>query len=207
MNTAVANIIKSQIEGLSFIDRIAGAVRVVSRQEEGSKSTIIKKFPVDCGVSQADCSSGKYVDLVPNSKFKSIHYFEDLGVSVSGADNKTFSFESKLKLVGWLNQKKLGKTDCSVSHLAIAAILKQIPTGHFNNTANGFTRISITCTGIDAKNASIFSKYSYQEEVNQYLMYPFDYYAINLTTQFTVPYQCIDAWVESVETNCVDNGA
>jgi hypothetical protein len=207
MNTAVANIIKAQIESLAFIDRIAGAVRVVSRQEQGSKSTIVKQFPVDCGVSAADCSSGKYVDLVPNSKYKSIHYFEDLGVSVSGADNKTFSFESKLKLVGWLNQKKLGKTDCSVSHLAIAAILKQIQTGFFNDTSVGFTKISITCTGIDAKNASIFSKYSYQEEVNQYLMFPFDYYAINFTTKFTVPYQCIDAWVTSVETNCIDNGA
>ena len=207
MNTAIANIIKSQIEGLSFIDRIAGAVRVVSRQEEGSKSTIIKKFPVDCGVSQADCSSGKYVDLVPNSKYKSIHYFEDLGVSRDGNDSKTFSFESKLKLIGWLNQKKLGKTGCSVSHLAIAAILKQIPTRVFNDASTGFSRISITCDGIDPKNADIFSKYSYQEEVNQYLMFPFDYYAINFTAQFTVPYQCIDAWVTSVETNCIDNGA
>jgi len=51
MNTAIANIIKSQIQGLSFIDRIGGAVRVVSRQEQGAKSTIIKKFPVDCGVT------------------------------------------------------------------------------------------------------------------------------------------------------------
>lgn len=207
MNTAIANIIKAQIENLPFIDRIAGAVRVASRQEQGSKSIIIKKFPVDCGVTASDCSSGKYTDLVPNTNYKSIHYFEDLGVSISGADQKTFSFESKLKLVGWLNQKKLGKTDCSVSHLAIAAILKQIPTHYFNDTNNGFTKISISCTGIDPKNAAIFSKYSYQEEVNQYLMYPFDYYAINFTTKFTVPYQCIDAWVTSLETNCVDNGA
>jgi hypothetical protein len=203
MNTAVANIIKSKFENLSFIDKIAGAVRVVSRQELSGNNTIVKKFPVDCGVSQSDCSSGKYVDLIPNSKYKSIHYFEDLGVSKDGNDAKTFSFESKLKLIGWINQKKLGKTDCSVSHLAIAAILKQIPTNFFYDATTGFSRISITCDGIEPKNADIFSKYSYKEEVNQYLMFPYDYYAIDFTTKFTVPYQCIDSWVNDVETNCI----
>lgn len=205
MNEAIANIIKSQIENLPFMERTAGLVKVFKRQEKTEKGTIVKSFPMDCGVTQKDCNGGKYTDLVPNSKYKSIHYFEDFGTRISSQDQGFFDFESTVKLVGWLNLKKLGKTDCSVSHLAMAAILKTIRSEHFNDGM--FTRIQIRCTGIDPKSAAIFSKYSYNEEVTQYLMFPFDYYAMTFNVSYRVPYKCINDWVTSTETNCVDNGA
>lgn len=207
MNEIIANIIKSQIEGLAFIDRIAGLVKVVRRQDVSEKGTIVKVFPVDCGVTEKDCVNSKYTDLVPNSKCKSIHYFEDLGSTLTGQENGRFNFESKIKLVGWLNLKKLGKTDCSVSHLAIAAILKQITSKYFSSPSNKMSLIQIRCTGIDPKSAAIFSKYSYSEEINQYLLFPFDYYAMTFTVVFSVANSCIDEWVASTETNCVNNGS
>lgn len=205
MNGQIADIIKSQIENLPFMDRTAGLVRIVKRQEVGEKGTIVKTFPVDCDVSQKDCVSGKYTDLIPNTKYKSIHYFEDMGVTPSGQDQLNFDFDARLRLVGWLNLQKLGKTTCSVSHLAIAAILKKISSGNFNSFP--FTRIQIKCSGIEPKTAAIFSKYSYAEEISQYLLYPYDYYAMNFNVSFRVPYKCIDDWQSSLPENCVDNGS
>lgn len=206
MNAEIAKILKSQIENLSFMDRVAGAVRVVRRQDVTDKGPIIKTFPVDCDVTQKDCVSGKYTDLFPNSKYKSIHYFEDLGATVpTGQDQSNFDFEARLRLVGWLNLQKLGKATCSVSHLAIAAILKAIEAKNFNN--DPFTRIQIKCTGIEPKTAAIFSKYSYSEEISQYLLYPYDYYAINFSVSFRVPYKCIQDWEDGIANNCNDNGS
>ena len=207
MNTQVARIIREQIESLPFMDKVGGLVKVVTKQEQSNNGFTTKTFPVDCNVTSADCISGKYDDLIPNSKYKSIHYFEDLGVSISGQDQAFFDFVGKVKLVGWLNLKKLGKTDCNVSHLAQAAILKTIQAKNFNDSTSGFTRIQIRCDGIEPKTANIFSKYSYPESVTQYLMFPFDYYAMTFTVSFRVPYKCIDDWLVSTETNCVDNGA
>jgi hypothetical protein len=205
MNSEIAKIIKGQIEGLAFMDRVAGAVRVVRRQDSTDKGTIVKSFPVDCDVTQKDCVGGKYTDLVPNSKYKSIHYFEDMGVAISAQDQSSFDFEAKLRLVGWLNLQRLGKTTCSVSHLAIAAVLKTIRSDTFNS--GDFTRIQIRCTGLESKTSAIFSKYSYSEEVNQYLLYPYDYYAMNFSVKFRLPYKCINDWVGSLPENCIDNGS
>jgi hypothetical protein len=200
MNEDIANILKSQIESLPFMDRVGGLVKVIRKQETTDKGTVVKSFPVDCGTTLQDCNTGKYKDLVPNSKYKSIHYFEDLGISISGQDQATFTFDAKIKLVGWLNLKKLGKDQCSVSALAIAAILKQIEAKTFNSGV--FTRIQIRCTGVDPKTSAIFSKYSYTEEINQYLMFPYDYYAMTFTVNFTIPNKCIADWVSSIPINC-----
>lgn len=204
MNEKIASIIKAEIENLPFMGQVSGLVRPVRMQDVSSDNASVKVFPISCDVSERECISGKYTDLVPDSKYKSIHYFEDMGVTIAGQDQDTFSFEAKLRLVGWLNLKKLGKTDCSVSHLAIAAILKAIRSKVFNSSP--FTKISIRCTGIEPKSAAIFSKYTYSEEINQYLLFPFDYYALNFTVAFTVPYACIDQWVTSLPNNC-ENGS
>ncbi len=205
MNAEIANILKEEIQGLPFIDRLGGLVKVIRKQEVTDKGTIVKSFPVDCGTTLQDCNTGKYKDLIPNSKYKSIHYFEDLGITISGQDQATFTFDAKLKLVGWLNLKKLGKTDCSVSHLAQAAILKKIRSKNFNDVSRGITNIQIRCTGIDPKTSVIFSKYSYPEEVTQYLMYPFDYYAMNFNVSFTVSTSCINDWMNGIPNDC-ENG-
>lgn len=204
MNTEIARIIKVQIENLPFMEKVGGLVRVIKKVDSTDKGTTTKTFPVDCDVSEKECSvRSKYTDLVPNSNYKSVHFFEDLGVTISTEDQATFSFESKVKLIGWLNLQKLGKTECSVSHLAIASILKSIESRTFNS--GDFTKMQIRCTGIDPKSAEIFRKYTFSEEATQYLMYPYDYYAMTFTTKFTIPYKCITDWQSSLPINCLND--
>jgi hypothetical protein len=205
MNTALADITKGYISSLPFVDKIAGLVRPITSSEkiEDGKPAIRKTFPVACNVTHDECMNGKIMDLVPDSRYKSVLYFEDLGANITGSDARTFDFESRLKLVCWLNLQKLGKTSCSVSALAIGAILKALPNNNFNS--GDFTRISIAMVGQDPKSNAIFSKYTYDEQVMQYLMYPFDYFAITLKLNYRLPYACIDSWTNGSEINCVDN--
>ena len=204
MNVEIADIIKGKIDTLPFVDRITGLVKAISYKEnKGEKGIITKTFPVGCGVTHADCLKGKFTDLIPNSAYKSIIYFEDGGVIPASNNQQTFAFESRLKLVCWLNMQKLGKTSCGISGLALGAILKQLPTNYFNE--GSFDRIQIQMTGEDIKAASIFSKYTYDETETQYLMYPYDYFAMNFVTKFTLNKSCIDSFVNGTAITCNDN--
>src|SRR5689334_21492348 len=123
MNSAIASILLSKIEDLVWLDNKFGltrpAVIAVSNPLDGTK-TLKKTFPVACNLSEDECSAGAYMDCVPTSKFTSLLYFEDNGVQILGADDRWIQFRSNLKLVCWLNGKKLGHDGCSLSTKALS---------------------------------------------------------------------------------------
>lgn len=201
----IGQILKSRLTTLQFIDKLGGVVRVVTKNETDSNGRVVRKsFPVDCDVTNDDCLAGKYVDLVPNSKYLSVAYFEDQGIRPVTQDVKDFTFVASLKLICWLNLKKLGKSNCSNSALAYLNILKVFPTSYFNQTINNvpYSRIIIKPDGQDIKSPQIFSQYTYEEEKTQYLMYPFDYFSMNIDVQFTIAAACVPDWTNGEEVVC-----
>jgi len=200
MNADIANILNAYITPLPFIERNAGLVKTISyAAPTDDDKTFQKSIPVACNVSHADCvrSNKKLESLVPDSSVKSISYWEDQGVRKGSDDHRDFSFESSLRFVCWLNLKKLGKTDCSYSALAITNILNAIPTRSLNSTP--YTRIQVRNDGEIVKDKSIFSKYTYEEDKMQYLMYPFDYFALDFVVKFCIPKSCIIQWENGTE--------
>lgn len=201
MNYAIATILNTYLTALPFTDRIAGVVKPITFVTGTTDKPVKKTIPVDCGVSQPDCIGGKYTDLVPNSKYKSIIYWEDNGVRLNNQNiTRDFNFTSSLRLIVWLNLKKLGKTDCNVSALAVSNVLNTLPTGYFNNGI--YTRLRIVVGEEIIKSNSIFSKYTYDEAVVQYLMFPFDYFALDITTTFTIVKSCITDWTNGTPILC-----
>ena len=201
MNGAIAEILNAYLLALPFADRVAGTVRPVTLVTGSEEKPVKKTIPVACNVSQPDCISGKYTDLIPNSKYKSIMYWEDNGVKLNTENiTRDFNFTASLRLVCWVNLKKVGKTDCDVSALAITNILNAIPTGYFNSGI--YTRIRATMTGEIIKSSAIFSKYTYDEATTQYLMYPFDYFALDYNIIFTIPKGCIIDWENETPIVC-----
>jgi len=202
MNYEIGTILGSYISPLNFVERLSSVVRPLSFVTGTEEKPIKKVYPIDCNTSYKDCTtaSKKHTDLVPNSKFKSIHYFEDNGVGTIASTQRDFRFESKVRLVGWLNLKKLGKTDCSISSKAVLQIINALPSGRFNS--GEFKNIQITSISEAPKTSAIFGKYTYDETVIQYLMYPFDYYALDITIQFTISKACINDFDLGAETEC-----
>lgn len=203
MNTDLAETYRTEIAGLSFVDRIAGLVRPVSISDQSETGgRILKTFPVACNVSAKDCTTkGKYQDLVPNSGKKSIIYFEDGGIQNIGRDNHGIKFRSLLNIICWLNLPKLGVSDCNFSAKAALGIISKLPYQPFN-FAGMYTRCSITGISEAKKNNAIFAPYTYDETVTQYLMYPYDYFMLTVITEFTVPLSCIEEILASPSLNC-----
>ena len=201
MNQTVANILKSYIECLDFVDKIAGLVQTVYLNiTDDSGVKVQKSFPVSCNFSAEDCKTGLYNDLAPDSKYKTVIYFEDGGVTFNKREGAFICYTSNLKLVCWINVAKLygelcpDGIPCTAGSVIIKKILCQLPEHPAN--VDPFAKFYPVVVSEDIRSNSIFSKYTYNELQTQYLLYPYDFFALNITTDFCVcvtdcPEKCI----------------
>jgi hypothetical protein len=196
MNQAIANIIKGHIEGLDFVDKIAGLVMpltfdiTVTDKTTGTKSTEQKTVPIACCVTADDCKEGAYNDLMPNSEYKTVIYFEDGGVTFEKAESNWKYYKSTLRLVCWINIQKIKdnpcKTDmpCTYAAHIITEIIRALP--EFPASHSPIERVYSEITNQLVRSPSIFSAYTYDERHSQFLMSPFDYFALTIDTSFAI---------------------
>ncbi len=194
MNVNIANILRDKINTLNWIERCSGLVRdyvKVDTINQGDKLVRIRKtFPVSCELTNDECASGKYLDLVPDSRKRSIIYFEDFGSRPVSFDRNKIQWESNVRLICWVNMNLFNTNACSISPALIVDVLKSIPKGRFNESDH--TNILIRFNGEIPKDSRIFSRYSYDEAVNGYLLFPFDYFALSFKVFHDTDENCFD---------------
>jgi len=205
MNTVIANQLKGKIlSTITWADRVVGMVRPLT-YVTGSEIPVVNTIPISCDLeaSQRDCISNKQHHVVPDSSLKALIYFEDGGCAPTGKSVRGLSFTSSITLVCWMNLQKLGKTDCSASAFGEAQLIEALY--NFQETVSPINTIKVTQVSIAPKSPGIFSRYTYDQTALQYLIYPYDYFALDLKISFEVPFGCIDnSWVET-EIPCSTN--
>lgn len=205
MNVDLADIVLNLVKDLPWVDKYAGMTRTVVQTQVGDGTKPVKKyFPVACNVTDSDCvKQGTLRDLVPDINYKSVMYFEDNGTRVLGSEGPFINMQSNIRLVAWLNGKMLGYNGCTISSIAVISILKNLyeQQGRPFNSGN-FLKIQMNAVSQEVKTANIFSKYSYDESITQYLMHPFDYFALNLQINFSISHNCIDEFELLTEDPC-----
>jgi hypothetical protein len=192
MNQAIAEIIRTRIETKNFdwIGKVAGLVTAVTIEVRGPDNTTLQKtFPVGCDVTADDCKEGAYNDLMPNSAYNSVIYFEDKGITFDDYKKGFKYYTSNLRLVGWINTPKICGNDCKEGPCAYAAkvvtdIIKSFPL--FPAHEDPFSFLYSEVTEQEPKTNAIFSKYTYDEVHSQYLIGPYDYFALNIKTVFAI---------------------
>lgn len=205
MIAQVGDILIDKLVGLPFLDKYAGVVKPIVYNEKsgaGNKTALIRKtFPAACRTTWADCQGGRYMDLVPDSSKKSVLYLEDLGLRAVAEQGAYLTFVATYDLVCWLNMPLLGYGDCSYSGIAIASILKKLPARPFNTAK--YQLVDIRFTSQKPKSVNPFAKYSYDEAVNQFLMYPYDYFVLGMEVGFRINLNCINIEALEPELECV----
>ena len=185
MNNKIANIIKGYVEDLIWIDKISGLVQTVVVMVPNGKDTAVQKsYPVSCNITADACKKGGYQDLCPDSKKKSVVYFEDRGIQEVSRYGNRITFKSNLRLVAWLNLCLISDS-CGTSGDYVIQVIKVLPKTPFS-TAD-FSSISISNLTQAERDVSIFSKYTYSETAVQYLLYPYDFFALDISIDFTIP--------------------
>ena len=184
----------TKITATGWIERYGGLVRTITKGFPVDEGVVYKSFPVSCGVTAKECwEKGKYQNLVPDDKYKSIAYWEQRGpVSCQkstrvSADLYLNEFSAPVSFICWLNMPKLGFDDCGNSHLFEAQMLKILTTGSvfITDPPYDIMELSVVIDGVAPKNETIFTKYSYEDRTHL-LMYPFDFFSVNLTFKWKV---------------------
>ena len=195
MNAHIAAFLKDKIAALSYVDKIAGLVRPISFERVGKRWTI----PVGIEVTDPlNCGDSTLLDLVPSDRYRLIVYFEDRGVTTVKENNRT-KLVSRLRLVCWVNTVKLGG-DNSAGDRVMQEFAAAIPGAMYNE--NGYLGIRHRVEGFPAKGKELFAAYTYDDAVRQYLMWPFDAFAIDIATDYRLDPTCEPDPIGTTDVAC-----
>lgn len=174
------------ISALNFADLTAGVVTVATKNQMSENGTVNKIFPIYENTPD-ECNGGDYLVLIPDEKYRTIIYFEELSNTITTQTNHEIKISSDIRLIGWFNLKKIGAS--VTSDVLLRLIAQAIPEtlADFSDIEN----IRVTLTGIPNKAPALFSQYTYNEAERQYLLFPFDYGALNYTVTYSIN-KCVD---------------
>lgn len=224
--TAVESALEGiMIGGTPLIEKYGKLVFPITVPDEigktdGGESILKEKtFPVSCGVSFQDCiTNRKYQQLVPNSAYRSLAYWEQMGDATLNESLSKFSAKGGLmvydipaRLVVWLNMAKLnlngdGQSDCSIA----APIAIKIQSALYRK--NGFfvpddayqgAKVQLVFTGQERKDVgNIFGRYTYGKEVARFMLYPFDFFALRYNVRLWINRNCVEAFTLGTPIDC-----
>ena len=204
----IGEIIISRINTLPFVDKIGGVVKILSYSNvDKDNNTVKQSFPVECKapINLDACDTSRYLDLCPDDKKKSVIYLEDNGVRIVQSEGFKISFRASFDLVCWLNLPLLGVENCSFSAAVITNIIKNLIGKGVPFQSGIYQQVRIQPLFEQSKNVNPFSKYTYNLENQQLLMYPFDYFVLSIDIDFIVDARCIDQIVLNPPIDCVSH--
>lgn len=190
MNAGIAELLRTKVATIAYIDKLAGLVQPVTRQViDGSGKTVNITFPIALSVTDPlNCEAELIRDLVPDEAYRMIVYFEDRsGARIIEHQNRKV-WESTLRLVAWVNTAKMNGNPAAAD-IALQNIAKAVSVSAPYNSGQ-YIGVTHSVVGMPPKGAALFSAYTYPDGVRQYLFPPFDSFALDITTRFTLNPDC-----------------
>jgi hypothetical protein len=234
MVSVIANVLKSNLANLEWVERFGGMVQQATRPEfvTGADGVQIVKgyqtYPVACGSNMANCwNDGRYKHFEPDSSKAAIAFFTDNGgVSLRGYEghkNTFLKFTFDIKFLCWMNIARLGEAitagDCTPSGRVSPFVIAQLFGEH---TAVGlygggleeevFQAIEVTGVRELVKSPSMFEPFTFARDgINRGLfIYPYDYFGLNITGTFVINRLCLPEfgvdWEPTIDCLSPDGG-
>lgn len=175
-------------ENLSWVDTCVGIVKPITYSSNGESKTI----PVYFNNKRDLCSGADYLTIIPDSSKVSVAYMElNEDPNVISYDQRGTRFSANVNVILWFNYQRIniGMID---NDMLIANVIDKIPERLPNDTYNS---VFIEVTGSQASNDNIFDKYSYNQD-QQYTMYPYGSFVVNLNVEYTIPKGCVSLNIE-----------
>lgn len=152
-------------------------------------------FPVSMSLTASECfDQGKYINLVPDDRYKSVAYFEGLNsparVTFSREKRAMATITQTVRFTAWLNIPKLGWTTMDNVGLAavgtVAMLEGEYPVTYAGQ--EGRMRVADATIYLDRNNA--FGGYSYQDK-QALFMWPYGFFSVGLTCTILLPLSCL----------------
>lgn len=191
MNDRIALLLKDRISQFTYVGKLAGMVQTVTKLREGKEV----KIPVGVDVDDAlGCTDSTLLDMIPDSKYAAMVYFEDRGYQRVQSRTRGISFTGRIRLVCWVNTNRLGG-DPHAADKMVQEFIGAIESGIYNSD----TLIGILhrVEGVPQRGSNIFSEYTYPESTRQYLMLPYAAFAFDILTRWRIRPGCEEQVAES----------
>lgn len=192
----LAKVLMNTISTLPFTDKIGGVAELTSKDS--------RQMLVACDYIQNNCQGDKsYTELVPSVDLKSLFYFENERGAVfkEHKAGDIMVYETEMRLVGWINQKRLGYNDENVTSLIISSLIKRLLSNDQikQNISSPFLAIRTTSVKEDNKDPRIFTKHGYKDN---FRFKPYDYFSITFGVKFFIDYNCLNEFVVKTPLEC-----
>lgn len=205
MNQDIANYLKGLLtaQGATtavWISTIAGLVWPLRRTT--SEQTSI--YPVSCDHNADECDENQYIELIPKNGLRSIIYFEERqgATLVERMPHRIFKYETVLRLVCWFDKRKfMNPSACLVRSLLVHDIISNIDFGYTNSSP--YRRIHINSVSEVEHSRDIFSAYTYDEDLSQFMFEPYDFFALDIKLTFELGAECIAEISINPDTTCL----
>ena len=184
VNYIINKIVQDLTLDLPFVDKITGIVKTAKIKVADK----VKTIPIAVNTNVTTCNDSELLDYVPNDNYTSIIYFEDRGTTLQKMENQSLYYQSNFTLVCWFNYLKIDQTLTNTSQIT-GNLIKYLPEIMGNITP--LIGIFLSITGEQSNDGSVFNKYSYFEEISQYITYPYGYVALDLQAEYRVRKDCI----------------
>lgn len=212
--------LKTEIETLGLFTKSAGLVQKVERKvqvdSDGRTIDKIESYPVSADVSGSECwENGLYKQLVPNSADDGMFYFEFVrGMQISENRGGIITYEGRARLVCWYNIKKFNLNDSTAGNESISFYIRAAINNLFFNRSNikrlqhthplFSIPIHITASEITQLEGTkeIFRKYSYMEEMEPFVMYPYEVIASDYDIRLQYSQGCLQSIIKGTEQEC-----
>lgn len=196
MNKLISLALMSRLYSLPFIDKFGGIVQTITKVIPNGDKPILKRIPISA-VHQApsgcsDLTDATSIHFIPESKLRGMLYFEDLGLTTDNSRKRHTGmnwYRSRLRLVVWVNQKNLlPEYSITFATSAMNQIIDLMVNGEQNFDILRNMKVSIT--SIPPATSALFANYDYNEQETQFLIPPYDFFALDLDIQFGVAKGC-----------------
>lgn len=213
MNKGIAHILMMKLKDIPFLQKFGGLVSIQDQEdsfadsEGGNPKRITKRYPVtsDYCITKTECAKNGLIDFTPDQSYYGQLYFEDGGIEPLGREGRFYKYKSKLRCVVWLNTQMIVDAvefeplaSYSIPTAVLAAIQDKLNTLE-GKTSGFYQRIQITERSIPVQDKGIFQDYSYDVYANQYIMEPFEFFAIDYDVVYRINPECITELAASLE--------
>lgn len=197
MNKEIASILKGRLAAngnLPFVEVLAGLAQTVTYKEQDENGNpVTKRMPVAYDTNVAPgCTVSPERAVVPDSNKKGLIYFEDLGVRfIDRVSGGAMKYQADLVLVCWMNRARLvGDSYTEITSYAVTRILQKLQLKTIKNEGQ-FTRFRVFPGKVLPQDAAVFSRYTYDETITQYLRPPFEFFGMQITVEFCISPNCV----------------
>lgn len=197
------------IQLIEWVERYGGLVSSVIKKDVvgDNGQTVTKIFPVSDYTTAKECwEQGKYQALIPNSNYASVLYWEQLtpltNQQIIGAKKGVQELRARVRLVTWMNLPKLG-LDSSASASAAFELITKVNGTRMMAAPNDNIKVRFEFLEKPQKDRALFSRYSYGDEIQNQLLYPYDYFALDFNLSIFVPLNCEFSLTISEPLTCI----